>query len=251
MYTKGEIFKEAKLQLAIDYNCSISDLEKEGNTVTKNMLLEGRRIYESDGCFLKILCLKGRAVISASPEIIPWCSEKLLKMDGAWFFEYPKLRFIDKKLNEFGHEIADIHEYFLPDPKVTVSKPDFKVKWYEKNEILKFKGDDRFDEAFAFDENHPDMLSVAAFDGDRIMGMAGASSDSSKMWQIGINVLPEYEGRKVGTGLVSLLKDEVLRRGKVPFYGTAQSHLNSKNVAYNAGFFPAWVEMHSNKIKKH
>ena len=70
------------------------------------------------------------------------------------------------------------------------------------------------------------------------------------MWQIGIDVFPEYRGRKVGTNLVTLLKNEILKRGKVPFYGTVNSHFHSQNIAMNAGFFPAWAELYSKAKEK-
>ena len=41
--------------------------------------------------------------------------------------------------------------------------------------------------------------------------MAGASGDSPTMWQIGINVAPGEEGAGIGTMLVTLLKNEILR----------------------------------------
>jgi GNAT superfamily N-acetyltransferase len=245
MYTKTEILQIAKEQLAIDYNCQVSDFKKEKNTIVANNLIEGRRIYDHDGCFLKLLCFSGKAIISTSPMVMHWCEEKLLNRDAAWIFEYPKLRAIDKKLKEFGHEIADIHHYYLPNPSVALVEPITNVKWYEAEDILQFENDDRFGEAFAFDENHPDVLAVAAFDGGNIMGMAGASEDSKTMWQVGIDVLPEYRGRGIGTNLVILLKNEILKRGKVPFYGTSESHFHSQNIAINAGFFPAWAELYS------
>ena len=63
--------------------------------------------------------------------------------------------------------------------------------------------------------------------------------------------MPEYRGRDIGTNLVTLLKQELLKRGKVPFYGTAVSHIISKNIAINAGFFPAWAEVYSKKTCNH
>jgi len=245
MYTKNEIIQIAKEQLALDYNCKISDFEKEKNTIVEKKLIHGRRIYRSDECFFKLLCFGGKAIISTSHEFMPWCEEKLLNRDASWLFQYPKLRGIDKKLQEFGHEIEDIHQYYLPKVGMEQIEPIASVKWYEAEEILQFKDDDRIDEAFAFDENHPDVLAVAAFDGNNLMGIAGASSDSKTMWQIGIDVLPDYRGRGIGTNLVALLKNEILRRGKVPFYGTVQSHFHSQNIAMNAGFFPIWAELHS------
>lgn len=245
MYSKTEIVQIAKKQLALDYNCKLCDFEKEKNTIVENNLINGRRIYDHDGCFLKILCFGGKAIINASPKLIPWCEEKLLNRDAAWLFEYPKLRAIDNKLQEFGHEIADIHHYYLPHPGVSKPEPSIDVKWYEAEDILQFEGDDRFDEALLFDKKNPDMLAVVAFDGDNIMGMAGATGDSETMWQIGINVLPEYRGKGIGTTLVALLKNEVLKRGKIPFYGTVESHFHSQNIAINAGFFPVWAELYS------
>lgn len=248
MYTRTEIINITKEQLALDYNCKLSDFEKEGNTITGNRLKEGRRIYESDGCFLKIICIFGRAIICADDKIKPWLEEKLLKRDASWLFDYNKLRAIDNKLREFGHEIDMLHDYYLPNPINIEIKPVTKVKWYEKQEILEFKGDSRFDEAFVFDENHPDVLGVAAFDGTKIIGMAGASEDGKILHQVGINVMPEYGGKGIGTNLTALLKQELLSRGKVPFYGTADSHIVSKNIALNAGFFPAWVELYSRNL---
>jgi GNAT superfamily N-acetyltransferase len=249
MYTKGEILSMAKKQLALDYNCKLLDFEKEENTITENKLLEGRRIYESDGCFLKIISIGGRAIICADEKIRPWLEEKILKQDASWLFDYGKLRVIDNMLREFGHEIDNMPHFYLPNTRNCNVKAITTIKWFEKQEILQFKGDSRFDEAFAFDENYPDVHGVAAFDGDTIMGMAGASEDSKTLYQIGINVLPEYTGKGIGTNLVALLKQELLKRGKVPFYGTSVSHIISKNIAINAGFFPAWAEVYSRKLK--
>lgn len=248
MYTKTEIINIAKKQFALDYNCKLSDFEKEGNTITENKLLEGRRIYESDGCFLKIICIWGRAIISSDEKMIPWLEGNLLKRQADWLFDCYKFRMIDKKLREFGHEIDDTHHYFLPNPAAVEVKPKTTIKWFEKEDILQFKGDARFDEAFVFDDNYSDILGVAAFDGDNIMGMAGASEDSKTLYQIGINVIPEYRGKGIGTNLVALLKQEVLKRGKVPFYGTSESNIASNGIAVSAGFFPAWAELHSRKL---
>lgn len=114
---------------------------------------------------------------------------------------------------------------------------------------MQFEDDDRFQEAFAFDKNHPDMLAIAAFEDNHIIGMAGASSDGETIWQIGIDVLSECRGRGIGTNLVKLLKNEILKRGEIPFYGTVESHIHSPNIAINAGFFPAWAELYS-KVRK-
>ena len=73
-----------------------------------------------------------------------------------------------------------------------------------------FRGDERFDEALLFDEIPNDEIGIAAYQDGEILGMAGATSDSPLMWQIGINVLPKARGMGVGSLLVGLLKNELL-----------------------------------------
>lgn len=250
MYTNQEILDITKKQLSLDFSCNIDDLNKENNTIVENILKDGRRVYGSDGCALKILCFGNRAIVSTIPELMPWFQARLKNSDSSWLFQYSVLKGIDKKLMEFGHEIADVHHYYVPKAVMTDVQPITEIRWYEQEEILQFKDDDRFDEAFAFDGSHPDMLGVAALDGDEIIGMAGASCDGETMWQIGINVVKEHRGKGIGTNLVSLLKSEVLRRGKVPFYGTVESNIYSQNIAIKAGFYPVWAELYSRKLKK-
>lgn len=78
--------------------------------------------------------------------------------------------------------------------------------------------------------------------------MAGASCDCDGMWQIGINVIEKYRGKGIGTNLVSLLKNEILKRGKIPFYSTIESNIYSQVVAIKSGFIPVWAELHSKEI---
>ena len=136
-----------------------------------------------------------------------------------------------------------VHPFFLAEEQTFAKQTQFETRWFEGDEIEAFRGDKRFDEAFAFDRNAPDILGVAAIRDGSILGMAGASCDSPIMWQIGINVAPEERGRGIGTMLVTLLKNEILSRGILPFYGTSMSHLASQRVALGAGFVPAWVEL--------
>lgn len=83
-----------------------------------------------------------------------------------------------------------------------------------------------------------------------IAGMAGASADSPTFWQIGINVNKEYEGRHIASGLVSILKHDILQKGIVPYYGTCFSNLASQHVAVRAGFEAAWVELITERIEE-
>lgn len=126
----------------------------------------------------------------------------------------------------------------------TAVKPDFEVRWLEEGELPDWKDGRQFRHAICGSELMPDMLAVAAIIDGKVAAVAGASEDSPLMWQIGIDVLPEFAGRGLASSLVALLKQEILARGKIPFYGTAESHGLSRSVAINAGFFPAWAEVY-------
>lgn len=250
MLDRDRIWEIAEIQLALDYGCRVEDLRKKGIMVRERELREGRRIYSHDGCLLKVLCLGRGAIIATGKEMFAWCVEDLAQEEPSWLFEYPVLRRVDEQLNSYGHEIADVHQYYLPMGDGRETSPRFPVIWHEAESILSFEGDERFGEAFVFGAHYPNILAVAAMDGEVIMGMAGASADGASLWQIGIDVLPGYRGKGIGANLTALLSEEIMRRGAVPFYGTAQSHILSQRVAIQAGFLPAWAEAYSRKLKE-
>lgn len=127
--------------------------------------------------------------------------------------------------------------------------PAFDLVRYDQNSILKFQGDGRFVEAFAFDPYAPDVLGIAAVKGGKILGMAGASTDSPLFWQIGINVDPHAVGMHVGSTLVKILAQDIIAHGAIPYYGTSMSHIASQRVAHSAGFAVAWAELVAEEIK--
>ena len=93
------------------------------------------------------------------------------------------------------------------------------------------------------------MVGVAAIKDDEILGMAGASMDSPIMWQIGINVEPNGRRKGIGKMLVALLKNEILDKGRLPYYGTSMGHIASQKVAIGSGFVPVWAELVTDRLK--
>ena len=82
-----------------------------------------------------------------------------------------------------------------------------------------------------------------AYDGETLVGFAACSADCEDMWQIGVDVLPEYRREGIASALTSRLALEILERGKVPFYCAAWCNVKSVRNAIKSGFRPAWVEM--------
>ena len=87
------------------------------------------------------------------------------------------------------------------------------------------------------------MLGVGAYDGGKLIGLAGCSADCEAMYQIGVDVLPEYRRQGIASALTSRLALEVLALGKVPFYCAAWCNVKSVRNAIKCGFSPAWVEL--------
>ena len=96
---------------------------------------------------------------------------------------------------------------------------------------------------YGFRLTFQDVLAVGAYDGARLVGLAGCSADCESMWQIGVDVLPGYRRRGVAAALTSRLAAETLARGKVPFYCAAWSNIKSVRNAVKCGFVPAWAEL--------
>ena len=233
-----------KNQLALDYCCTPEEIGDSSNHFTLFKPLEGRRRFREDrDVFLKIAVAGGKLLFTGQEDIVRWCREMYETTGSEWFLEAKNLRVLNDRLRDDGYQIEMMHPFFAAEKPTEITEQPHTLKWYEADEIETFRGDARFDEAFAFCPTAPDMLGAAALDGEKILGMAGASADSPTMWQIGINVDPSAEGKGIGTALVSAMKNELLRRGILPFYGTSVSHLASQRLAIAAGFLPAWAEL--------
>ena len=88
-----------------------------------------------------------------------------------------------------------------------------------------------------------DVLGMGAYENEKLVGLAACSADCDDMWQIGIDVLPEYRRNGIASAITTRLAAEIMKKGKVPFYCTAWSNIRSVRNAYKCGFIPAWVEM--------
>ena len=236
--------------LALEYHCAPEDFLRMENVLTTSALLNGQRDYGDRPYFFHMVTFGGNAVITAAPVLQEFLRGFMADRVGHWLFEFPNLLPLERELEAHGYALSPTFHMFLP----TLRKgpvPEFSVRWFGEGEIPQFYGDPRFPNAI-LDSPHPerpDRLVVCAYDGERIMGMAGCSEDAAGWFQIGIDVEPEYRSRGVGTGLVSLLKERILESGGIPFYGASVSGYHSRNIALNCGFRPTWVEIGAKKRK--
>lgn len=235
-------------QLADDFCCTVEEIRSPEPVFSALEMREGQRRYKPEGDLFKAAVVGGKLLVSGAPEMAAWCRARYAGCNPAWFMEMGTLRELDARLAQDGLRIASAHPFFLPDRAVTPAAQGWEISWYEGEEIERFRGDARFPESYSFNAFAPDMLGVSASCGGEIVAMAGASRDSRRMWQIGVDVRPDMRGRGLGSMVVTLLKNEVERRGALPFYGTSMSHIASQRTALRAGFAPAWTELYAEKI---
>jgi ribosomal protein S18 acetylase RimI-like enzyme len=241
-----DIWKIAMEQSAIDLNCSVDDFLNKGNTVVKSKLKDGRKKCYKKPMFFG-LAYYGDGLVASVDERIKDFIEKFVNKHSEYrCFDTPQLILLNREFEKYGKSICFIAEFFLPDIEKQVSISDrVEIKLFSEDEIPDLYKDDRFHMALGYDcqGDKKDVLAVVGYINGEIAGVAGASNDCDTMWQIGIDVLPEYRRLGVASTLTKILTEEIIKRGKVPFYCTAWSNIASKNNATKCGYKTAWVEM--------
>lgn len=246
--SQGNTYRKALLDLlALEYTCSPSAFSGSENILTHATLREGRRAYDPDQHFFRMVTLGDHAVITAHACLHPFLREFMKDRMGIWLFEQSNLPPLMRELERFGYGLSMSWHQFLPALEVA-TRQQLEVRWMNGEEMDAFLSDDRFSNALCGEgTTRPHRMAVCALDGENIMGIAGCSEDAPGWFQIGVDVLPAYRSRGVGTYLVTLLKNRLIGDGVIPFYGTSLSNLHSWNLALNCGFRPAWVEMWAEK----
>lgn len=227
-------------QFALDYHCAPEDFGNCDTLVTEYAFHPGARKRAENG-ILSILSYGGKLVITAAPEILEWCRTTLAsRLSAPWCFEAGSLISIDRCLAEYGYGIDQAHIFFTP--RFAVPEPEHPVRLLGKAEIAALESDARIDEAFLFEEYVEDVLGAACYDqAGNLAAVAGATANSERMWEMGVNSFAE--GKGYGKASLCALTKEILLRGKIPYYGTALSHLASQNLALRAGLAPSFAEL--------
>lgn len=245
--TNKEILATALKQSAVDFGCDPQDFLSQDNKVVLSRPHPDARSYLP----LPFRCdmvSYGNNIVAQTDEQLFSVAEKYINTyDARHCFETPHLQKLDEMLAPFGHKVCFMAEYFLPDMDFLKPQPcGYKIKILEKGQFDHLYLP-QWSNALSEKRPHLDMLVAVALDGEEIIGMAGASADCETMWQIGIDVLPDYRRQGVASALTSRLALEVIARGKVPFYCAAWCNIKSVRNAIRSGFRPRWVEITARK----
>lgn len=241
--TNQQIQDIAMRQSACDSSCRASDfLCPEYKVVISASHPQARKYLD-----LPFLCdftsYGHNIVASVSEDLRPLAEEYLARYPVEHCFETPNLHVFMEKLRPFGCNVCFMAEYFLPDADLIAPR-----KCGCLTELL-FPEDfsdlylPEWRNALCMKRPSDDRLAVGAYDHGKLVGLAACSADCDTMWQIGVDVLPEYRCCGIAAALTSQLAMECLKRGIVPFYCSAWSNLGSVRNALRCGFRPAWIQL--------
>ena len=153
------------------------------------------------------------------------------------------MHWLDERMGRMGQRVCFMAEYFLPDMgRLTRLPCVYELKVLEQKDFSELYLPE-WSNALCEARRELDVLGVGAYENGRLIGLAACSADCDSMWQIGVDVLPEFRRKGIASSLTSNLAVEILEKGRVPFYCCAWSNIGSARNAVKSGFLPAWAEM--------
>lgn len=241
--TNQEIRAVALAQSALESGCRPEDFAAPENKVvpaTANPLARRYLTLPFDCDLTSYGC---NIVASVRPELAPAIRQYINQYPVEHCFETPNLYVLNELLRPFDLGVCFMAEYFLPDAALLRPLPcEYEVRLLGPAEF-QFLYTPEWSNALCEKRRQLDRLAVGAYAGGRLIGLAGCSADCETMWQIGIDVLPEYRRQGIAAALTSRLALECLQRGIVPFYCAAWSNIGSVRNAIQSGFRPSWVQL--------
>lgn len=241
----SDILRVALEQSSFDLGCRPEDFLKEENVIISGSSVFGKqaRKYYKEPVTCNFVSYGNNIVASVTDDFRELIEEYLARFRYYHCFETPNMNWLSEKLAVSGQKICFMAEYYLPDTEKLCPLPcGYEVRVLEQQDFGGLYLPE-WSNALCEDRKELDVLGAGAYDGDKLIGLAGCSADCDTMWQIGIDVLPDYRRRGIAAALTSRLALETLERGKVPFYSTAWSNIRSVRNAIKCGIIPAWVEM--------
>ena len=239
-----DIFDIALRQSAYDCSCTPDDFLREENVTVISRKDPRARKYLDLPHVCNLVYYGHNVVATVGKELYDEVSTFLSICEHNYsYFETPVISRLQEILKPHGAELCFMAEYFLPE----LSALKRKNLAYE----MRILGKEDFSSLYvpqwsnALSEKRPelDTLGIGAYDDGKLIGLAACSADCEDMWQIGIDVLPEYRGKGIASVLVGNLAIEILERDRVPFYCAAWSNIASVRTAVKSGFRPAWTEL--------
>ena len=218
---KQQMIDIIKKYLACKFECDISELDKKGLNIVKN----------KQDCKLKMLLFYDLILVSSSENMYDYVCEKLKDKNTYEIFEFPYT---------YGQSIYLIPNLNKISKQEEISKYEFKLYDGNTDEINLSSG---FENAITF-ENGKCISNIAycAIKDGQVIGVAGADKINDDIWEVGIEVLPEYRKEGLASLLTINLTLKILEKGIVPIWSASVSNIGSLAVATNSDYTPLWME---------
>ena len=241
---QADIFRIAYEQHAVDMNCRPKDFTCGEPMVVLSQANEGARAYlKNYPFFVDIACYGANVVASVDP-----CMEEFvrafIRVEPPYsVFDPLSIIRLQEECARYNRQVKFLAEYWLPDLDfLQAIHCTYETRLLQNKDFTELYLPE-WSNALCADRKHLDVLGVGAYENGKLIGLAACSADAEKMWQIGIDVLPEYRKKGIASALTSQLAMKILEKDIVPFYCCAWANFASFRNAYKVGFRPSWAEM--------
>ena len=179
--TNRDMLRIAMEQSAEDMGCGAEDFLSERNVVVPfRPGAKAKRYYRLPigGNFVSY---GNNVVAAATEELLPIVQEYVGRFDFYHCFETPNLRWLNRRLEPLGQTACFMAEYYLPDLDRLGELPcPYGLRVLEKGDLEGLYVPE-WSNALCRDRKELDVLAVGAYNGGKLIGLAGCSADADKM----------------------------------------------------------------------
>ena len=240
---KKKFLKEIMKIKAAEYNCNAGSFSESENLI----------LVDEQTAF-KMITFGKNVVILTNKDLYEGIERLLGNTDGVFCFDAPQLCAVNEVLHEFNFGLGDIYDFFIPSrvDKTTLEiNKNLEVKKVNKSEYTLIDNIEQFDNAVCTGDSFKiNELAYVAMDRGKVAAVAGASSNTEKLWWVGVDTVEKYRGKGLASYLVNLVARDTLELKKIPVYPTWFSNIGSRTTAINAGFKPGFVEIFASERQR-
>ena len=244
--TYPEILTIAMRQSAEDCSCREDDFRSGRNIVTESRPSPLASRYMKLPHICALFSYGTNIVASCRKDLMPEIKAFLNGIENIYrCFDTPAIYDLNRILEKAGAQVTWMYVCFLPDPEkifYTELPCGYETHLLHPEDFAGLYQPE-WSNALCSDRKELDMLGVGAYDGGKLIGLAACSADCPEMWQIGIDVLPEYRRKGIASALTNRLARAVFDNGKIPFYAAAWANIKSIRNGIRSGFSPAWAAL--------
>ena len=190
--TNQEMLQIAMKQSAEDIGCKADDFLLSDNVTVPFHLGAHARKYLKEPITCNLVSYGNNVVVAVTDEVAGIAAEYIGRYEFYHCFETPNMHWMNDRLMEKGHRICFMAEYYLPDVNKIPDLPcRYEMRILEQADFSELYLPE-WSNALCKERKHLDVLGVGAYDNGKLVGLAGCSADCVGMWQIGVDVLPDY-----------------------------------------------------------